>query len=222
MRFELPRAEGLSPAVEERLALEMCDQGVIQLDPSYSLMSPVCGLAAHSLVEFLSRKRGRCLEVQRGTGPKLTEIDRGFSYEHTLIVDNEAGTIIDPTPLQVLGFAGYHMGYITQHFRSTPQALVGTVRVAEFDKTAEGVASFVDAMVEAVQRVKVEALLARDKLTMIGGQPFLDMSEAEVHGALADLWDLSHYQPYPKHLLDPEFQKRITEVAAALEEVDGE
>ncbi len=221
MYFRLPRAEGVSPAVEQRLALEMCDQGVIELDPRYSLMSPVCGLAAHSLAEFLRVKRGRELHVKRGTGPQLAQIDRGFSYDHVFIMDPGAGTIIDPTPLQVLAFAGYHMDYITQVFPTPPEELVGDVRVAEFPNTPDGVAGFVDTMMHAVDRVKAEALPIRDKLDMIGGQPFLDMSGEDIRAALTDLWDTSHYREHPKHLLSPEYQKRITEVALALHETDS-
>lgn len=206
----------MSPVVEMRLAEELSDQGIIFLDPRITLMSPVCGLASHSLARYLTARRGYELTVKSGLSSAMTSVDRGFPYKHTLIFDDIRQTVIDPTPLQALSFTGYHMDYILQYFSTPPEQLVGPVRIAEFSQSSDGTAGFVDTMLQAVRRVAREARPIRKKLDMIGGQPFLDMSDDEIRMCLADIWNLSNYLPYPEANTYHDYKVRIAHIADVL------
>lgn len=222
MTGELQRANGVSPLVERQLACELSDYGLIFIDPEVSLMTSVCGIASHSLALFLKEKRGHGVQPYIGSIPKMTAIDRGFEYRHVLLRDPSSGTIIDPTPLQVLSFAGYHLNYIADHFSWPPQSLVGDVRIAEFPDTTDGVSEFAAQMTEIVMRVREAAYPVRSKLEMFGGQPFLDMGKEEIHRTMRDMWDMSHYQPYPNNELDADFDEQATYIAKKLLEADGQ
>lgn len=152
----------------------------------------------------------------------MTRVDAGYDFQHTLIRCLDSHTIVDPTPLQVLKFAGYHGAYIDQFFPRLTREIVGSVRIAEFDDTPAGSRAFADSVAEIDWSVREQALPIQDKLEMLHGKPFLDMSKRDIGNALRDLWDMNHYVYSPEDDLDDGYRQAIGDVALRMARVEVE